>query len=94
MARDVRDGISKADFVTFYQTCKKPGRPLSVSGVRLDANDEAIVLTTVNGVERSRHMIYEDGRWNMQATDDFAEHLGEPVRQIIAEETAAGLCIR
>jgi hypothetical protein len=39
-------------------------------------------------------MVYEDGRWNMQATDDFAEHLGQPVQQIIAEEEADGLCTK
>ena len=94
MEQDVRDQITKDDFVTFYETCKKPGPPLSVTGVRLDPNDQAIVLMTVHGVQRSREMVYEGGRWNMQATDDFAEHLGEPVQQIIAEETAAGLCDR
>lgn len=94
MARDVREGISQADFVTFYETCKKPGAALSVTGVRLDPGDVAIVLIKVRGVERSRAMVYEDGRWNMQATDDFAAHLGEPLGQLIAEETAAGLCGR
>ena len=37
-------------------------------------------------------MVYEGGVWNMQATNGFAAHLGEPVAQIIAKEQAAGLC--
>lgn len=94
MERAVRQEISKADFVTFYQTCKKPGPRLRVNGVRMDTGDRAIVLVKVHDIERSRTMVYEDGQWNMQATEDFAEHLGQPVAQIVAEETAAGLCIR
>jgi hypothetical protein len=94
MERDVRDRITQDDFVKFYETCKTPGPEVSVTGVRLQPDDEAVVLMTVHGVERSRIMVYEDGRWNMQATDDFAEHLGEPVQQIIAEEKAEGLCTK
>jgi hypothetical protein len=92
MAQDVREGISQADFVTFYQTCKKPGPRLAVTGVSLEPDGQAIVRMVSHGVERSRFMVYEDGAWNMQATDDFAAHLGQPVQQIIAEEKAAGLC--
>jgi hypothetical protein len=94
MEQGVRDRITQEDFVTFYETCKKPGPPISVAGLRLDSGDEAIVLMKVHGIERSRTMVYQDGHWNMQATEDFAKHLGEPVQQIIAEETAAGLCTR
>jgi hypothetical protein len=94
MAKDVRDGIPKADIVTFYRTCKKPGPRMNVTGVRLEPDGQAIVRMVTHGVERSRFMVYEDGTWNMQATDDFASHLGEPVEQIIAEETASGLCKR
>lgn len=94
MEADVRAGITKQDFVTFYETCKKPGSPISVRGARLDAGDEAIVLMKIQGIEKSRTMVYEDGNWNMQATDDFASRLGEPLPRLIAEETAAGLCTR
>ncbi len=94
MQRAVRDSITQQDFVAFYETCKKAGPLIRVTGVRLQPEDEAIVLMTIHGVERSRIMVYEDGVWNMQATDDFAAHLGEPVEQIIAEEEAAGLCTR
>ena len=93
MESDVRAGITQRDFVTFYETCKKPGGPISVRGARLEAG-EAIVLMKIQGVEKSRTMVYEDGSWNMQATDDFAARLGQPLQQLIAEETAAGLCTR
>ncbi|MHA3024257.1 hypothetical protein ACXPWS_28785 [Mycobacterium sp. BMJ-28] len=92
MTEDVRGGISRADFVAFYQTCKKPGPRLSVSGVRLEPDGQAIVRMTNNTVEGFRFMIYEDGIWNMRATDDFASHLGQPLHQIVGEEKAAGLC--
>jgi hypothetical protein len=92
MESDVRDGITQQDFVTFYETCKKPGPPISVRGVRLEPGDEAIVLMKIQGIEKSRTMVYEDGSWTMQATDDFASRLGEPLSELIAEETAAGLC--
>ncbi|MCV7419105.1 hypothetical protein H7K45_00965 [Mycobacterium yunnanensis] len=91
MESDVRAGISQRDFVTFYETCKKPGARISVRGLRLE-DGEAVVVMKIQGVEKSRGMVYEDGRWNMQATDDFAARLGQPLPQLIAEETAAGLC--
>jgi len=93
MESDVRAQITQTDFVTFYETCKKPGPPISVRGLRLEAG-EAIVVMKIQGVEKSRTMVYEDGSWNMQATDDFASRLGKPLPQLIAEETAAGLCSR
>ncbi|WP_140695290.1 hypothetical protein [Mycolicibacterium hodleri] len=94
MEDSVREGITQKDFVTFYDTCKKTGAPISVRGMRLQPQDEAIVLMKVSGVERSRIMVYEGGVWNMQATEGFASHLGEPVADIIAKEEAAGLCSR
>ncbi|MDP9027620.1 MAG: hypothetical protein M3O32_07670 [Actinomycetota bacterium] len=58
--------------------------------MRLEPGDEAIVLMTIRGVEKSRTMVYEDGIWNMQATDDFASHLSEPVDQIIQKRRPPG----
>jgi hypothetical protein len=92
MATDVRQGVSREDFVTFYETCKKPGARLSASGLRMEPDGEAIVRVASNGVEGARYMVYEDGSWNMRATKDFASHFGQPVEQIIREEKAAGLC--
>ena len=93
MSRQVRDGITQADFVTFYETCKTTGPRIRVAGMLLDAaNGQAIVRAKVGSVERSRTMLFEDGTWVMKPTQEFAAHLGEPVQKIIAEETAVGLC--
>ena len=92
MAHNVRDGISRDDFVEFYETCKKRGASISVTGVRLEGDDQAIVHMLVDGVERFRIMVYEDGQWLMKPTDDFADRLGQPLTQIVAEERAIGRC--
>jgi hypothetical protein len=47
MSREVRDGITREDFVTFYETCKKTGQKIRVAGVRLDAGDAALVRMEV-----------------------------------------------
>jgi outer membrane murein-binding lipoprotein Lpp len=93
MSRQVRDGITKDDFVTFYETCKKTGPTIRVAGVSLDAVDgTAVVRMDVGTTEQPRIMLFEDGRWVMKPTPGFAAHLGQPVARIIAEETSAGLC--
>lgn len=92
MTEDVRHGISQDDFVTFYQTCKKTGARLNVSGVQMEADGRAVVRMAGHGVDGVRFMVYEQGVWNMRATDDFAAHLGQSAQQIIEEEKAAGLC--
>jgi len=93
MSEQVRDGISQEDFVTFYEACKTTGPRIRVAGMRLDAaNGLATVRAKVGSVERSRTMIFENGQWVMEPTQEFAAHLGEPVQKIIAEETAVGLC--
>jgi hypothetical protein len=93
MSSDVRNAISEKDFVTLYDTCKKRGPKISVAGVSL-ADDEATVRMRLHGVDRYRTMRYEDDRWVMAPTPEFAARLGKPVGQIIAEEKAAGLCSR
>ena len=92
MSREVRDGITREDFVTFYETCKKTGQKIRVAGVRLDAGDAALVRMEVGGTDQSRVMLFENGNWVMKPTPGFAAHLGEPVEQIVAEEKSAGLC--
>ncbi|SCX32804.1 hypothetical protein [Mycolicibacterium fluoranthenivorans] len=92
MAQDVRQGITREDFVEFYKTCKKPGPRLSVEGLRMEPDGQAIVRVMNHGAGGSRFMVYEDGTWNMRATADFAAHLGQPLQRIISEEKAAGLC--
>jgi hypothetical protein len=93
MSREVCDGITEEDFVTFYQTCKTAGPKIGIAKVRMDAADgEAIVRTQVESTAQSRIILFENGNWVMKPTHGFAAHLGEPVEQIIAEEKTAGLC--
>jgi outer membrane murein-binding lipoprotein Lpp len=93
MSHDVRDRITKDDFVTFYETCKKVGPMIRVAGVSLDATDgTAVVRMDVGATQQPRIMLFEDGAWVMKPTPGFAAHLGQPVAQIVAEETSAGLC--
>jgi hypothetical protein len=50
MTREVRDGITQDDFVTFYETCKKTGIRFRVTGVSMDAADgEAVVRVEAGG---------------------------------------------
>jgi hypothetical protein len=68
MSREVRDGITQHDFVTFYETCKKAGPKIRVAGVRLDAaNGEAIIRMEVAGTERPRIMLFERGQLGHEA---------------------------
>jgi hypothetical protein len=93
MSREVRDRITQDDFVTFYETCKKAGPMIRVAGVSLDASaGTAVVRMDVGTTEQPRIMLFEDGKWVMKPTPGFAAHLGQPVAQIVAEETSAGLC--
>jgi len=93
MSHQVRVGITQDDFVTFYETCKKAGPTIRVAGVSLDAAEgTAVVRMDVGATEQPRIMLFEDGKWVMKPTPGFAAHLGQPVAQIVAEETSAGLC--
>ena len=68
MSREVRDGITREDFVTFYETCKKTGQKIRVAGVRLDAGDAALVRMDVGGTDQSRVILFENGNWVMKPT--------------------------
>src|SRR5262249_530960 len=93
MSREVRDGITRKDFVAFYKTCKQAGPKVRVTGLQLKASaDEAIVGMEVGGVEQTRIMGFGNSNWVMKPTSGFAARLGEPLAQIIAEEKSAGLC--
>ncbi|MCV7228024.1 hypothetical protein H7J73_18585 [Mycolicibacterium komossense] len=91
MTKDVREAMTKEDFVTYYRTCKSIGPKLVVTGTAL-ADDRATVAIAGPHTTGYRVMAYQDGQWNMAPTDTFAKHLGQPVRQLIEEETRSGLC--
>ena len=58
ISREVRDGITREDFVTFYETCKKTGQKIRVAGVRME----------VGGTDQSRVMLFENGNRVMKPT--------------------------
>jgi hypothetical protein len=65
-AKQVHDGISKADYITLHETCKgDPGLPITVTGVRLDGTDKAVVRWEINvfgGIKKAR-------RWFMKTVN-------------------------
>jgi hypothetical protein len=92
MTEEVRTAIPQADFVTYYRTCKTIGPKLSVAGIALDDDRATVQVTGAHTTTGYRVMVYEAGEWNMAPTDAFKQHLGQPVQQLIDEETSNGLC--
>lgn len=93
-SRQLRDGISQTDYVTYIQTCKSPGLPVNVVGVRMNGNEQAIVREDVLGFKNSVTMVYEDGQWLRAPDAEFAASLGQPIAALIASEKAAGRCLK
>ena len=97
MSKRVRDNMSETDFVAFSQICKPTGFPIKVTGVRIEGSDRVIVRMGFEGIRfgrESRTMVYEDGKWVLAPSDDFAREIGKPVNQMVAMELAAGRCSR
>lgn len=94
-SKQVRDGISKTDYVTLQETCKDTGLPITVTGVRMEGTDAAIVrqeIKVLGSFSQSLTMVYEDGQWAWAPSDKLAKELGKPIDQIIADEKADGNC--
>lgn len=94
-SKQVHDGISKNDYVTLQETCKDTGLPITVTGVRMEGTDTAIVrqeISILGGITQSLTMVYEDGHWVWTPSDKLAKELGKPIDQIIADEKADGNC--
>lgn len=82
----LRDAISQADYAKYAKRClEETGRPeglrFTVEGVRMDGDDKAIVRIGLLGVEISRTMVYEDGQWLQEPTDELAANFGKPIGQ-------------
>ncbi len=98
MSKQVRDGISQTDYVTLSQTCDQTGLSAKVIGVRMEGSFKAIVRWEAAAPELrafgevTKTMFYEDGKWDLAPTPEFAAELGEPVAEVIAQEKAAGRC--
>ncbi len=91
-SRQLRDGLSQADYVTYIETCKQTGLPITVTGVRMNGSEQAIVREETLGFKFSATMVYEDGHWLRAPDDEFAASLGQPLDALIASEKAAGRC--
>lgn len=82
----LRNAISQDDYEAYAKRClEETGRPeglrFTVEGVRMDGDDTAIVRIGLLGVELSRTMVYEDGQWLQEPTDELAANFGKPVEQ-------------
>jgi serine/threonine protein kinase, bacterial len=89
----LRERITQADFVTYMKACKEHDLPIKATGVRMDGPDTALVRESILDVGVIKTMVYEDGRWKLETTDEsWLEDLGLPVDQLIAKEKAAGKC--
>lgn len=90
----IRDGISQSDYVTLSETCQSSIQkmPVTVSGVRMQGPDRAIVRLKALGFPVQLDMAYEDGQWLVPPDPEFAAELGKPVSQIIAGRKAELRC--
>lgn len=93
-SEQIRDGISQDDYVALSETCQSSIQkmPVTVSGVRMEGPDRAIVRLKALGFPVQIDMAYEDGKWVMPPDADFAAELGKPVSQIIAGRKAERRC--
>ena len=82
MSAQVHDGISRNDYAHYNASCKTTGIPISMTGVRLQDPDTAIIRQDVLGSKDTRVMKYEGGRWLMTPTPKMAADLGRPLSEI------------
>lgn len=92
--KQIRDGISQEDYVKLSQTCASAFQkmPVTVTGVRLDGPDRAIIRLKSLGIPVQIDAAYEDGKWALPPDDKFAAELGKSVDEIIAARKASGRC--
>ncbi|MDT5327089.1 MAG: hypothetical protein QOF25_4241 [Mycobacterium sp.] len=45
----------------------------------MDGDEKAIVRVGLLGIKKVRTMVYEDGAWLQEPTDEFAENFGKPL---------------
>ena len=93
-SKQIQEGISQSDYVTLSQACGKDlyKIPITVTGVRMDGDNRAIVRAKPLGFSVQLSMVYETGKWVVPPDADFASELGTPVSEIIASRKAAGRC--
>ncbi len=91
--RSLREGIAQYDFVRYSQVCSRTGLKLKATGVRMDADDRAIVRLDVLGGTRAFTWVYEDGGWYQMPDDFLTSNFGKTGDQLIAADRAQGHCI-
>lgn len=92
--KQVRDGMTEADYVTPSETCTSAltKYPETAKGVRMDGPDRAFVRLEALGFKISVDVLYEDGQWVLDPEPEFAKDLNKPIQQIVAERKARGDC--
>lgn len=90
-SKQVRDRLSQADYIKYADACYAKNSPkMTVTGVRMEGADKAIVRLELGGAMDSRTMVYEDGAWVQESADNWYD---KPVDQIIADEKSQGRCV-
>lgn len=93
MSSEVKDGMSREDYVKLNEECASTGVPIDVEGVRMEGKDSAVVRLTVEDFQQSRTMVYEDGQWLQAPSPDFKAELdNKPVQKVIQDRKAEGSC--
>lgn len=84
-ANETRDAWSSQEFVAIQGACYQgDGMPLGVEGVRV-SGDKAIVRLTVGEFKDSATMLYEEGGWRMEPSEDARARMGKSVADVKAE---------
>lgn len=83
-SRALRDAISQDDYEAYAKRClaetnRPEGLPFQVEGVRMDSEDKAVVRIGLLGIKKSRTMVYEDGVWLQEPTEQLVANFGKPV---------------
>lgn len=77
------------------ETCYVTGADVTVEGVRLSGDDQAVIRLALGGMKDSRTMLYEDGLWRLEPTAEFAKQIdqGMSADEAIEDLKAKGKCM-
>lgn len=80
-SKQVRDRITRDEYVRYARACKSTGSKIDVVGVRMEG-DHATVRLEVGDQTESRTMAYEDGQWRQAPSGTWHE---QPIDKLIAD---------
>jgi len=90
----LRNGISQDDFVHYSEQCTPTGLgKITATGVRMDAEGQAIVRIEMWGVDKTRTMSFEDGAWHQVPDDFLLTNLGKTGDELVAADKSLGHCV-